>query len=68
MPAGEYDTYKLVCEDEWIKRTYWISPKLGHSVAIKREHKTMGVAQANWFNIEQSYMMELVKIVAPLPG
>ena len=65
VSAGEYDTYKLVCEDKWIKRTYWVSPKLSHSVAYEREHKTMGVAQANWFDIEQSYRLELLKIVTP---
>ncbi len=56
VPAGEYDTYKLVCEDEWNKRTYWISPELGHRVAFEENHKIY---------ISRWYMLELVKVVNP---
>lgn len=56
VPAGEFDTYQLVCEDKWDTRTYWISPQLGHRVAFKRRVK--------WF-LGRSYMLELVKVVNP---
>jgi hypothetical protein len=56
VPAGEFDTYKLICEDPSLKWTYWISPKLGHRVAYELENKSF---------LSRSYMAELVKVVNP---
>ena len=56
VPAGEFDTYKLICEDPSLKWTYWISPKLGHRVAFELENKSF---------LSRSYMLELVKVVNP---
>jgi len=56
VPAGEYDTYKLVCEDDWLERTYWISPKLGHHVALEEKSKIY---------ISRWYMLEFVRVVNP---
>ena len=36
--GGEYDTWKIECRDKNNKRTYYISPELGHPVAFKRKH------------------------------
>ncbi len=36
--SGEYDTWKIECKDKWNKRTFYISPELGHPVAFKRKH------------------------------
>ena len=56
VPAGEYDTYKLICEDDWTKRTYWISPLLGHHVAFEDNSK---IYISGW------YLLELVRVVKP---
>lgn len=56
VPAGEYDTYKIICKETRNVRTYWVSPELGYAVAIKRK---------NYRDNSKSYMMELVKTVNP---
>ena len=56
VPAGEFDTYKVVCSEKWNTRIWWVSPELGHGVAFQRKHKT---------DSSRSYMNELVKIVNP---
>jgi len=56
VPAGEFDTYKLICDDPGLKWTYWISPELGHHVALERIYKHL---------ISRSYMLELIKVVNP---
>jgi hypothetical protein len=56
VAAGEFDTYKLICEDPSLKWTYWISPELGHRVAYELKNKSF---------IARSYMLELVEIVHP---
>ena len=56
VPAGEYDTFKLVCENDWNKRTYWISPELGYPVAFEENHKIY---------ISRWHVLELVKVVNP---
>jgi hypothetical protein len=56
VPAGEFDTYKLICEDPWLKWTYWISPDLGYRVAFKKKDKTF---------LSRSYMLELVQVISP---
>jgi len=52
VPAGEYDTYKLVCSSPWDVKTYWYSPDLKFSVAIKRSHKK---------DKSRNYTMEFVR-------
>jgi len=32
VPAGEFDTYPVVCDDNWYKRVWYVAPKLGTSV------------------------------------
>ena len=56
VPAGEYDTYKLVCEDDWLKMTYWIAPELGYHVAFEENHKIY---------ISQWFILEFVKVHNP---
>ena len=56
VPAGDFDTYRLVCESETDRLTYWVSPQLGHHVAFQHKFK--------WF-MSRSYMLELVKVVNP---
>ncbi len=56
VPAGKFDTYKLICEDPSLKWTYWISPKLGHRVAYELVNKSF---------ISRSYLLELVQVVNP---
>jgi len=56
VPAGEFDTYKIVCGVDWEIKTYWYAPELGFSAAIKRHHKN---------NSSKSYLSELVKIETP---
>ena len=36
VPAGEFDTYRLVCNTKNIRREYYISPKLGTTVRFSR--------------------------------
>lgn len=54
VPAGEFDTFKVVCSDPWSVRTWWVSPEYGGTVAWKRDHKTDNSRDA---------MQELVKRV-----
>jgi len=58
VPAGEFDTYKVVCADSWSTRTWWIAPELngGTTVAFKRRHKT---------DATRNTMMEMTKVVTP---
>jgi hypothetical protein len=56
VPVGEFDTYRLVCESDFYRRTYWVSPQLGYHVAFRYK--------AKWF-MSRSYMLELVKVVNP---
>lgn len=36
VPAGEFDTYQVVCEDRWNERTWYVAPKLGTTVKFSR--------------------------------
>lgn len=56
VPAGEYDTFKLICEDDFLERTYWISPELRHYVALEEKSKIY---------ISQWYLLEFVEAVKP---
>ena len=44
MPAGTFDTYKMVCEqgedlsDPYRMRTWWYAPAIGHYVATAAPH------------------------------
>jgi len=57
VPAGEFNTYKVVCKDQWNKRTIWVPPELGHGVAFKKKHNT---------DNSRSYMLELGCFGTPL--
>lgn len=39
VPAGEFDTYHVVCNTDRIKRHYYISPEIGKNVMYKRVDK-----------------------------
>ncbi|MYA97604.1 MAG: hypothetical protein F4X91_14495 [Nitrospinae bacterium] len=39
VPAGSFDTYHIVCESEYIRREYHISPDIKMNVLYKWEHK-----------------------------
>ena len=40
VPAGSFDTYRVDCESEYVKREYYISPVAKMNVLYKWEHKT----------------------------
>jgi len=42
VKAGEFDTYKVVCNDTWNKRISYISPERGIRVYYIREHSKRG--------------------------
>jgi hypothetical protein len=35
--AGEFDSFKLVCHERWVVRTWWLSPEVGTAVAYQQE-------------------------------
>jgi len=35
--SGEHDTFKVVCEERWGTRTWWLSPKVGTAVAYQQK-------------------------------
>jgi hypothetical protein len=35
--SGEYDTHKLVCEERWGTRSWWLSPSVGTAVAYQQK-------------------------------
>ena len=39
VPAGGFDTYRVVCETAYVRREYHISPVIKINVLIKWEHK-----------------------------
>ena len=39
VPLGDFDTFKVVCNDRWINRTWYVSPEVGQAVKYKRFHK-----------------------------
>jgi hypothetical protein len=41
--AGEYDTFRIVCNDRWNTRTRYYSPDLGTSVFLERVHRKKGL-------------------------
>lgn len=38
----DFDTYKVVCSDQWTTRTYYMSPELGYTVRYIRDHTSRG--------------------------
>ncbi len=38
-PAGEFDTYKVVCHDKWRTRTWYYAPSIKSSVVFTNHHK-----------------------------
>ena len=40
VPAGEFDTYHIVCKTKNITREYYISPEIKTNVMYKRKHRT----------------------------
>jgi len=56
VPAGEYDTYKIICSVDWETLTFWYSPELEMVIAKKRKHK---------YDRSKNYIQELVKIEMP---
>lgn len=39
VPLGDFDTFKLVCNDRWTRRTWYVAPEVGRSVKYERYHK-----------------------------
>lgn len=54
--GGQHDTYKVVCQSKWAKRTRYISPELGHTVRFEREALAGSATNREW---------ELVRVEAP---
>lgn len=51
--AGEFDTYKLVCSDNWNTRIRYVSPKEETIVAYQRKRKKRGLVDDNdWIRSE----------------
>lgn len=40
VPAGSFDTYYVMCQDDWRVREWWYAPKLGYSALSRNRHKT----------------------------
>ena len=40
VPAGEFDTYQIVCKTKNIAREYYISPEIKTNVMYKWKHRT----------------------------
>ncbi len=40
--SGEYDTYKVICDDKYATRTWWVSPTLNATVLYKNVHIRRG--------------------------
>ena len=39
VPAGSFDTYRVVCETTNVRREYYISPVIKITVLMQWEHK-----------------------------
>lgn len=40
VPAGSFDTYHVMCQDDWRVREWWFAPELGFSAISRNRHKT----------------------------
>ncbi|MEM7563127.1 MAG: hypothetical protein AAF353_08780 [Pseudomonadota bacterium] len=52
--SGEYDTFRLECQERWGTRSWWLSPKVGTAVAYQQ--KT---------NRNDIILQEMTRIVVP---
>ena len=43
VPAGSFDAYKVVCNDQWRERTWYVSPEAGTTVLYTNRKKRGGV-------------------------
>ncbi|MGM0586276.1 MAG: hypothetical protein ACQEUZ_16635 [Pseudomonadota bacterium] len=48
VPAGTFDTYHVVCEDDWNQWERWYAPELRASVIYKRRRKNRGGEGDYW--------------------
>ena len=39
VPAGSFDTYHIMCQDDWRVREWWYAPELGFSAISRNRHK-----------------------------
>ena len=49
VPLGDFDTFKVVCNDRWTRRTWYVSPEVGRSVKYERYHKRR--RSTNWLEL-----------------
>ena len=54
VPAGNFDTYRVVCKDKWRRKDYYFAPELGSNVIISQS--PIGSSRA------RAYRQELVKL------
>lgn len=40
VPAGSFDTYHVMCQDDWRIREWWFAPELGISAISRNRHKS----------------------------
>lgn len=52
--SGIYDTFKVICQERWGTRTWWLAPSVGTAVAYQQNTRRGG-------NVRQ----EMIKIVQP---
>ncbi len=52
--SGIHDTFKVICEERWGTRTWWLSPTVGTAVAYEQETRRNGYLR-----------QEMIKIVKP---
>lgn len=52
--AGEFDTFKVICDPTFEVRTYYYSPEIGHVVAMRQE-KPRGTETHNWELVSIEY-------------
>lgn len=45
VPAGDFDTFKVVCSDDWRTRTYYVSPRVGTPILITNRHRERGTVE-----------------------
>jgi hypothetical protein len=46
--GGEFDAFKVVCNSEWRKRTYYVAPELNDIVLHRNIHKTDPQKNSGW--------------------
>jgi len=51
--SGEYDAYKLVCEERFGTRTWWLSPEVGTAVVYEHKPKRGDYIRQEYVRIEQ---------------